>query len=142
LGALGHRLGKEHHRRDADPAADQQRPASSRRGRERPADRAEHADVLAGPAARQQPEPLAEHLEQQLDHARAGVGAHQRQRPAHRQGRIAADVRETARPGMRRALRGHQPHHVLLAGPVLDVEQFGVLEEDGGAVGLAWHHRG
>jgi hypothetical protein len=132
-GGGAERFGQEHHRRNPHAAADQQRPPA-RRGRERLADRPHDADGLARPARGQQREALADGLEQELDHAGAGIGAHQGKGPAHRQQRVAGHVREAARAGARRALRRDQAHDVLLAGPGLDVEDFRILDEDRAAV--------
>ena len=117
-------------------------PTSKARGRSRcereaPADRPEQADDIAFLARGQRMQAGADHLVEHLDPAGIGIHAHERQRPSHRDGRIAGDVGEASRLGMRGALRRVQANHVLIAGEVRLAQYPGIFEKDRSAVLLA-----
>ena len=101
------------------------------------ADRAEHAQCLARQRARQRARADSGDLVEQFDPARVGLGAHDRQRPAHRQLLRAAQVHEAARGRARRAARRMQAQNVLLAVEVIVSEHRRVLEQDRAAPGCA-----
>src|ERR1700724_4754752 len=83
-------------------------------GYERAADRTEHAQLLPHCVAGESVQPGTERLVEHLDPPGARLRPHDRQRPAHRDGGIAGDVRETARLRVGRAARRGDAQHELL----------------------------
>ena len=127
-------LGEEHHRRDTDAAAEQQRARPLGVRSEGLADRAEHAHLIARLVPGERVKARALHLVEQLDPARLRIRAHDRERPAHRDGGVAGDVHEAAGLGVRGASRRRRARSTncsRLVGELRDDARR--LEKDGAA---------
>jgi hypothetical protein len=121
-------------RRNTDTATDQYRLRAGRIGPEAAPDRAQQVHQIAGLGTAQRGEAVADHLVEHLDPALAAADTHDRQRPAHRNVRIAADVHEGAGCRAARTGRGVQANDELVVGPGLLIDDAGIDAVDGAAV--------
>ena len=105
------------------------------------ADRRQHAHDFTGLPLAEQLEPGPAGLVQKFEPALRRADTHDRQRPAHRQRRIAGDMREGAGHGFARRARRVDSQDELLAGPRVLREDAGILEKHAAAVALVTHCR-
>ena len=108
-------LGEKDHWRDPHSSTNEQRSRPRRVRGEASSNRPQHTDRVTGRTFGERLETRAEHFVENFDPARGRIGTHDRQRTAHGNRRIAAEVNEASGLRACRALWRLDPHDVLRA---------------------------